>query len=132
MLFEYNMKFYLDQANRGRFILNLLYAIIMTYSKHSICFSGSGYHYPWQVGVALYLQKENYYLNECCFLGVSAGSYVATLLALKLSIREYVFMWIKEAYRVWSQTIWQLVQQHRRPSGLIDYWRSSYHNLRRQ
>ena len=98
MLFKYNMRFYLDQANRGRFILNLLYAIIMTYYKHSICFSGSGYHYPWQVGVALYLQ-EHYNLNECCFLGVSGGSYVATLLALKLSIREYVFMWIKEAYR---------------------------------
>ena len=75
----------------------------MTY-KHSICFSGSGYHYPWQVGVALYLQ-ENYDLSECCFLGVSGGSYVATLLALDISIKEYVYIWIKESYKVFKNRL---------------------------
>ena len=60
----------------------------MTY-KHSICFSGSGFHYPWQIGVALYLQ-EDYDLSECCFLGTSGGSYVAAILAVELSIREYL------------------------------------------
>jgi hypothetical protein len=75
----------------------------MTY-KHSICFSGSGYHYPWQVGVALYLQ-ENYDLSECCFLGVSGGSYVATLLALDISIKEYVYIWIKESYELFNKRL---------------------------
>ena len=41
--------------------------------KQSICFSGSGHHYPWRVGVALDLQ-ENDDLSECCFTGASAGS----------------------------------------------------------
>ena len=70
--------------------------------KHSICFSGSGNHYPWQVGVALYLQ-ENYDLSDCCFLGVSGGSYIATILALNISIREYILVWIKEAYQVFNK-----------------------------
>ena len=30
----------------------------------------------------------------------------------------------RSRYQVWSKSIWQRVQQHRRPSGLIDYWRS--------
>ena len=73
----------------------------MTY-KRSICFSGSGNHYPWQVGAALHLQ-EAYDLSECCFLGVSGGSYVATLLALNISVKEYISTWIKEAYQVFNK-----------------------------
>ena len=75
--------------------------IIMTY-KHSICFSGSGFHYPWQIGVALYLQ-EHYDLSECCFLGTSGGSYVAAILAVELSVREYIRTVVKESYAVFNQ-----------------------------
>jgi len=41
---------------------------ISTAFEQSICFSGSGHHYPWQVGVALYLQ-ENYDLSNISFFG---------------------------------------------------------------
>ena len=73
----------------------------MTY-KHSICFSGSGFHYPWQIGVALYLQ-EHYDLSECCFLGTSGGSYVAARLAVELSIRDYIRTIVKESYAVFKK-----------------------------
>ena len=73
----------------------------MTY-KHSICFSGSGFHYPWQIGVALYL-PEHYDLSECCFLGTSGGSYVAALLAVELSIRDYIRTIVKESYAVFKK-----------------------------
>lgn len=74
----------------------------MTY-KHSICFSGSGYHYPWQVGVAWYLQ-EHYDLSDCCFIGVSAGSVVASLLSTNTSMRVYISKWIKEAYTIFNES----------------------------
>ena len=47
--------------------------------KHSICFTGSDFHFPWQIGVALYLQ-QNYDLTDCCFIGASAGAFVSSLL----------------------------------------------------
>ena len=68
----------------------------MTY-KHSICFSGSGYHYPWQVGVAWYLQ-EQYDLSDCCFIGVSAGSFVASLLSTNTSVKMYMLNCSNEVY----------------------------------
>ena len=69
--------------------------------KHSICFSGSGHHYPWQVGVALYLQ-ENYDSSECCFTGASAGSFVASILATDLSVKEYIHKWVRDGYRIFN------------------------------
>ena len=69
--------------------------------KHSICFSGSGHHYPWQVGVALYLQ-ENYDLSECCFTGASAGSFVASILATDVSVKEYITKWVRDGYRIFN------------------------------
>jgi len=73
----------------------------MTY-KHSICFSGSGYHYPWQVGVAWYLQ-EHYDLSDCCFIGVSAGSFVASLLSTNTPVKEYILECIKETYKIFNE-----------------------------
>ena len=75
--------------------------IILTY-KHSICFSDSGFQYPWQIGVALYLQ-EHYDLSECCVLGTSGGSYVAAILAVEISIREYIRTGVRESYAVFNQ-----------------------------
>jgi len=63
---------------------------------------GSGFHYPWQIGVALYLQ-EHYDLSECCFLGTSGGSYVAAILAVELSVREYIRTVVQESYAVFNQ-----------------------------
>ena len=80
-----------------------MYIRIMTY-KHSICFSGSGFHYPWQIGVALYLQ-EHYDLSERCFLGTSDGSYVAAILAVELSIREYLRTVVRESYAVFNKHV---------------------------
>jgi len=68
----------------------------MTY-KHSICFSGSGYHYPWQVGVAWHLQ-EHYDLSDCCFIGVSAGSFVASLLSTNTYVKMYILNCSNEVY----------------------------------
>ena len=68
--------------------------------KHSIrCFSGSGHHYPWQLGVALYLQ-ENYDLSDCCFAG--AGSFVASILATDLSVKDYITKWVRDGYRTFN------------------------------
>ena len=69
--------------------------------KYSICFSGSGYHYAWQMGVGLYLQ-ENYDLSECCFVGASAGSFVAILLAIGLPIDEYINKWTPESFIIFN------------------------------
>ena len=63
--------------------------------KQSICFSGSGHHYPWQVGVALYLQ-ENYDLSDCRFIGAPGGSFVAGILAHDLSIKDFLVTWVKD------------------------------------
>jgi predicted patatin/cPLA2 family phospholipase len=71
--------------------------------KYSICFSGSGYHFPWQVGVGLYLQ-ENYDLSDCCFVGVSAGSYIAILLAVGLSVEDYINKMIPEAFLIFNSS----------------------------
>ena len=71
--------------------------------KTSICFSGSGCHFPWQIGVGLYLQ-ENYDLTDCCFVGVSAGSYIAILLAIDFPVKKYVNTLIPEAYVMFNSS----------------------------
>jgi len=77
--------------------------MIKTYNQ-SICFSGSGHHYPWQVGVALYLQ-ENYDLSDCRFIGVSGGSFVAGMLAHDLSIKDFLATWVKDFYFYYGMNI---------------------------
>ena len=67
--------------------------------KHSICFTGSAHHFPWQIGVALYLQ-QNCDLTDCCFIGASAGAFVSSLLALDISLTEYLSKWVKGLYKV--------------------------------
>ena len=67
--------------------------------NHSTCFTGSAHHFPWQIGVALYLQ-QNYDLTDCCFIGASAGACVSSLLALDISLTEYLSKWVKDLYKV--------------------------------
>jgi hypothetical protein len=74
---------------------------ISTTFNQSICFSGSGHHYPWQVGVAMYLQ-ENYDLSNISFLGTSAGSFVALLIVMNVSMTDFLHIWVKEAYQLFN------------------------------
>ena len=53
----------------------------------SISFAACGFHYSWYLGVALHLQ-QNYDLTGVRFLGSSAGSAVAALLAMGVFIEE--------------------------------------------
>jgi len=71
---------------------------------HNICFTGSGHHYPWQIGVALYLQ-QTYDLTDCSFTGASGGTFVAFLLATDVPITEYLSKWVKDLYRVIGITL---------------------------
>ena len=59
------------------------------------------YNYPWQVGVALYLQEHDD-LSDCCFTGASAGSFVASLLATDISIKQYMNTWVKDGYKIFN------------------------------
>ncbi len=53
--------------------------------NHSISFSGAAFYYPYELGVAAYLQKT-YDLSNVCFLGASAGAFTSTLLACEADI----------------------------------------------
>jgi predicted acylesterase/phospholipase RssA len=52
---------------------------------HSISFSGAAFYYPYELGVAAYLQKK-YDLSKVCFLGASAGAFTSTLLSCEADI----------------------------------------------
>ena len=67
----------------------------------SISAYSSGYHFPWQIGVGLYLQGNHDYSN-CCFAGVSAGFYVAILLATDFSVTDYVNKLMPQAYIIFK------------------------------
>ena len=71
VLFGGIFMFYTNISNETLFISYIMY-------KTSICFSGAGHRYPWQIGVALYLE-EQHDLSQCYFIGASAGSYVASI-----------------------------------------------------
>ena len=71
--------------------------------KKSIWFSGAGHHYPWQIGVAWYLQ-EQYDLSQRFFIGASAVSFVASILATDISVREYVSKWIRDGHRIFKSS----------------------------
>ena len=66
-------------------------------------FSASGYHFPWQVGVALSF-REKYGLSDCCFICVSAGSSVAILLAVGLSVEDYIQKMMPEAFLIFNSS----------------------------
>lgn len=55
----------------------------------SISFSGAAFYYPYHLGVAAYLQ-EHYNLDNVCFLGSSAGSFIAALLGCNVDIAQDV------------------------------------------
>ena len=57
--------------------------------KHSISFSGAGFYYPYHLGVAAYL-RDNYKLDDVCFLGSSAGALAATLLGCDVDIAKTI------------------------------------------
>ncbi len=58
-------------------------------ATHSISFSGAAFYYPYELGVAAYLQKH-FDLSDVCFLGASAGAFTSTLLACKADIENDV------------------------------------------
>jgi hypothetical protein len=74
---------------------------ISTTFNQSICFSGSGHHYPWQVGVAMYLQ-EHYDLSDIIFMGSSGGSLIALLIVMNVSMTDFLHIWMKEAYQFFN------------------------------
>ena len=65
----------------------------------SISFAACGFHYSWYFGVALHLQ-QNYDLTCVRFLGSSAGSAVAALLAMDVSIEEVLSDWYEEVFAI--------------------------------
>lgn len=65
----------------------------------SVSFAACGFNYLWYWGVALHLQKS-YDLTRVRFLGSSAGSAIAALLAMGVCIEEVLRDWYAEVFAI--------------------------------
>ena len=71
--------------------------------KNSICFFWPGSPLPmanWS-GIKLIRALRS---KSCCFLGASAGSFVASILAANISVRESVSKWVKDGHRIFKSS----------------------------